>query len=131
MKNLRLEPITAGDRYPYYYFRFWEQNVDAAGDVRETAANLSGDYTSIKMCVRERSNRDDPNDHAKDTIYEEMTVDSGNLAHYEWDALETDDAGNYVMRFHLVRTGGLNYHPPATFEFDIVNQMPSKLRTLA
>lgn len=131
MRSLRLEPVTVGDRYPFFYFRFWEQTIDAAGDMRETAANLSGDYTAIKFCVRVVDNRDDPNDHSKDVIYGDMTVDSGNLAHYEWAAQETDNSGSYVLRFHLTRTGSIEYHPPVEFEFDIINKMPSKLRTIA
>lgn len=130
MKNVRLEPISVGDRFPFYYFRFWEQQLNAAGDIIEVAPDLDVDYTTKKICIREVDNRDDPNDHTKDVIYADLTVDVGNIAHYEWADLETDASGRYVLRFHLVRSGGLDYHPPVTFEFDIINRMPSKLRAL-
>jgi len=131
MSYIRLEPITLGDLYPFYYWRFWEVYEDANGDVREKASDLSADYGDCKICIRRSDNRDDPNDHTLDSVYENMTKDIANLAHYEWKPTNTDEVGTYVIRFELTRTGGKIYHPPVTYEFDIINKMPSKLRSIS
>jgi len=131
MTYQKLEPMTVGDLFPFHYFRFWETYTDLNGDLREKASDLGSDYSSIKICIRKKDNRDDPNDHTKDDIYADMNVDIANIAHYVWQAGDTDNAGTYVLRFHLTRTTGESYHPPMTYEFDIVNKMPSKLRAIS
>ncbi|MDH3268729.1 MAG: hypothetical protein OEM46_07735 [Ignavibacteria bacterium] len=119
---ITLEPIAKGDLWPFPYFRLWE-TIFSGGRFKKQEIDIATDFTEIKFSSRHSDNQDDLNDHTKDDIYADMTIDSGGLVHYEWTSGDTDVIGRYQGRLVGIRnTGARPWHSKFWFEYWVVEQ---------
>jgi hypothetical protein len=118
---IKLDDIAKGDRWPFHKFRLWEE-VRVSGKFVRRQIDLSADFSDLKYFARHEDNMEDLDDHAKDDINGDLTLDGSGDCHYEWDVSpETDKTGKYVGRLYGTRTDGRPWHAKVWFTFNITH----------
>lgn len=117
---IKLDNIAKGDRWPYPYFRLWEETF-VGGDFVRAEMDLTNDFSALKFSARLATNKEDLDDHTKDDINNTVAIDSGGVCHYEWRADETNVVGKYIGRLYGTRTDAKEWHCKVWFYFYITH----------
>jgi hypothetical protein len=119
---IKLDDWAKGDLWPFPYFRVfvWKwQN----GKFQKVEADIANDFDELKFSSRHEANIEDKNDHTKDDIYSDMTVDSGGVCHFEPVDGDTDVIGDYIGRLVGIRTSGTRpWHSKQWFHYFVTEQ---------
>jgi len=112
----RFRDMALGDTWPYKYFRVYEFDL-VGSDFIKVEADLSA-FISVKISIRHEDNKSDINDHAKDDIYTNVILDSGNICHWEPGPTDISKLGEYKGRLTGVKATGEIWHSPDWFVFN-------------
>jgi len=116
----RLKDMGQGDLWPFKYFRVWENQL-VGEEFSKIKSNLAA-FTELKISIRHENNKSDINDHTKDDIYVNLTIDVANICHWVPVAPNTDTVGRYVGRIVGKRAGGEPFHSDEWFEYYVTAQ---------
>jgi hypothetical protein len=109
-----------GDRYPFPYFQLFENKFDLSQKrMVRTEMDLSGSFTTIRLCARHSSNNSDIKDHANNDIYSSITPDVDGWGHYEWATNDLAKPGKYYAILEFERTDGKIFHSQVTWYFTV------------
>lgn len=111
----RLQDMAEGDLWPLKYFRIYENNLSGE-DFTVIASNLAS-FTELKISIRHENNIQDINDHAKDDIYVDLTIDTANICHWIPVDGDTDKLGRYVGRIVGIKGADEPFHSDFWFEY--------------
>jgi hypothetical protein len=116
----RLTDMAQGDLWPYKYFRIWENEL--LDEVFSTVKSDLASLAELKISIRHESNKSDINDHTKDDVYADLTIDTANICHWVPAEGDTDKLGRWVGRIVGKRSGNEPFHSDEWFEYYVTAQ---------
>lgn len=123
---LDLGTYAIGDKFPYPYFIFIEDEFDITNRKFNAVDLVPANYTAIKFCARSEKNNSNVDDHALDDIYTNLTPVSGPVYRYQWATDDIDKIGRWIVRLEFEKTGGEKFHSPWTWYFYVTHKMEGK-----
>ena len=118
-----LGPYTIGDRFPFPYFVFTEDEFNTDLRAFKEGDLDPSDYAHIKFCARSDKNMSSVDDHSNDDIYRDLNHIDGPVYRYQWQVDDIDKFGRWTVRLEFERTDGTKFHSPHSWFFYVERKM--------